>query len=130
MSLAALAVVGRQGTPLYMRDFAATANLNFGVYSQGVLSDAELFGDDLLEEEGVDITNEKSMEEWPCQLRYQFMLHSACRQLEEVLKEGRWKSTGSGADACWVGILFTSDNFKAYGECLASFLSHALYLLV
>ena len=112
-----------------MRDFAATVNLNFGMYSQGVLSDTELFGDDLFEGEGIDITNEKSMEE-SCPLQHQFMLHLAFLRLEEVLKESRWKSTGSGADDCWVTILFISDNFKAYGECRVSFLSRALYLLV
>ncbi|KAL3772201.1 hypothetical protein ACHAW5_009348 [Stephanodiscus triporus] len=56
------------------------------------------------------------MEEWPCRLSFQFILHSACHRLYEVLAENKWKAPGAvGMDACWVGYLCSSDNFRAYG---------------
>ncbi len=116
MSLSALAIVGRHRTPFYMRDFASDAeNLSsFGIYGQGGLSDAEFFGDHfgVVDDEAV----EKTSSAWPCNLHHQFLLQAACDQLEEALREGRWRPNGSGADACWVGSVMTSDNYKAFGE--------------
>jgi len=126
MSLAALAVVNRQATPLYMRDYTASNNndacssyddnnnnlLFFNLHGQLRDDDGDIFGDDELIEE----TTTEQRKEWPCQLKYQFVLHSACERLEEVLMGNRWKAPGaSGMDANWVGLLCLSDNLRAYG---------------
>mmetsp|Transcript_7790 Transcript_7790/g.16584 ORF Transcript_7790/g.16584 Transcript_7790/m.16584 type:complete len:192 (-) Transcript_7790:194-769(-) len=114
MSLSALAIVGRHRTPFYMRDFTIDAdNLSsFGIYGQGGLSEAEFFGDHfgIADDEAI----EKTSSAWPCNLHHQFLLQAACDQLEEALREGRWRPNGSGADACWVGSVMTSDNYKAF----------------
>eukprot|EP00970_Alexandrium_tamarense_P014365 scaffold4049_cov204-Alexandrium_tamarense.AAC.52 len=111
MSLAAFAVIGRQGTPLYMRDFPS--NLFFDIYSQPLDSSSDDFFGDSIQE-----TTTKQQQQWPCSMKYQFMLHSACERMEEVLREGGWKIPGSGSsgvDACWVGLLCGIDGFNAYG---------------
>ncbi len=109
MSLTALSIVSRDSTPLYLRDYANNeTNLVFNN-----LSDSDLFDQDIPASEE---TTTKA--EWPCQLKYQFILHSACQRLEDILKENKWRLPGapSGMDACWVGFLCSSDNFRAYGE--------------
>lgn len=113
MSLTALAVVNRHGTPLYLRDYAKDSNLLFNLYGQLDDDDADIFGDEIIT---VEETSTKQKEEWPCQLKYQFILHSACQRLEDVLRGNQWKAPGaSGMDACWVGLLCLSDNLRAYG---------------
>mmetsp|Transcript_10930 Transcript_10930/g.16644 ORF Transcript_10930/g.16644 Transcript_10930/m.16644 type:complete len:188 (+) Transcript_10930:97-660(+) len=111
MSLTALAVTNRQNTPLYLRDYATESNLLFDLTT----NHDDLFDDDLTPLE--EITS-KQKEEWPCLLKYQFILHSACDRLEQILRDNNWKSSGavtSGMDACWVGLLCSSDNLRAYG---------------
>lgn len=111
MSLAALAVVSRQGAPLYLRDYSKNSNLIFSLDGQVGDGDADLFGDDIIPE----MTREQN-DEWPCQLKYQFILHSACQQFDDILRGNRWKAPGAtGMDACWVGFLCSSDNLRAYG---------------
>ena len=114
MSLTALAVVNRQGTPLYLRDYANESHLIFNLDGQlGMINDGtgDIFGDDITE------MTSKQHAEWPCQLKYQFILHSAIQRLEEVLKDNQWKVQGAtGMDACWVGFLCASDNLRAYGK--------------
>ncbi|KAL9182034.1 hypothetical protein ACHAXT_012377 [Thalassiosira profunda] len=100
MSLATLAVVGRDGAPLYLRDFAEGDN------------DGDLFGDEI----DVAETTQQQTAAWPCNVKYQFVLHAACQRLEESLKENKWRVPGAtGAEACWVGFLCLSDNLRAYG---------------
>ena len=113
MSLTALAVVNRQGTPLYLRDYANESHLIFNLDGQlGMNDGTDIFGDDNIEE-----MTSKQHAEWPCQLKYQFILHSAIQRLEEVLKDNQWKVQGAtGMDACWVGFLCASDNLRAYGK--------------
>mmetsp|Transcript_15266 Transcript_15266/g.27751 ORF Transcript_15266/g.27751 Transcript_15266/m.27751 type:complete len:190 (-) Transcript_15266:319-888(-) len=113
MSLTAFAVVSQQGTPLYLRDYATNSNLLFNLYGDD--DDSDMFGDGIIT---VEETTMKQKETWPCQLQYQFILHSACQRLEDVLRgnSNQWKAPGaSGMDACWVGLLCLSDNLRAYG---------------
>jgi hypothetical protein len=111
MSLAALAIVSRRsGKPLYMRSFVDSSDLLFGTYGQND-TDAVFFGDIFVGEE-----SQKQRDEWPCEMKYQFMLHSAADRLDEILAEGKWKKAGTtGSDACWVGLLCSIENYNAYG---------------
>ncbi|KAL7530137.1 hypothetical protein ACHAWF_003261 [Thalassiosira exigua] len=113
MSLTALAVVGRQGTPLYLRDYANDCTLLFDLHNQLGEDDSDIFGDGLDAIEGITA---KQRDEWPCQMKYQFTLHSSCQRLDDVLRDNNWKAPGAvGTDACWVGLLCLADNLRAYG---------------
>eukprot|EP00584_Thalassiosira_punctigera_P003184 CAMPEP_0172539790 /NCGR_PEP_ID=MMETSP1067-20121228/10923_1 /TAXON_ID=265564 ORGANISM="Thalassiosira punctigera, Strain Tpunct2005C2" /NCGR_SAMPLE_ID=MMETSP1067 /ASSEMBLY_ACC=CAM_ASM_000444 /LENGTH=202 /DNA_ID=CAMNT_0013325525 /DNA_START=17 /DNA_END=625 /DNA_ORIENTATION=- len=126
MSLVSLAVVSRHGTPLYLRDCADPSDLLFDLAGNDQSSvgggggggdDEDLFGDEL-SPPAPEETTSRQREEWPCRLDRQFALHSACARMEEVLGCGsnRLKAPGaSGMDACWVGLLCTSDSLRAYG---------------
>lgn len=92
-----------------MRSFAESSDLLFGIYGQ---NDADFFGDVLIEEE----ETQKQKEEWPCEMKYQFMLHAVEDRLDEILAEGKWKKSGvTGVDACWIGYVCNIGNFNAYG---------------
>ena len=122
MSLTALAVVNRQGAPLYMQEYTnnntnvGSGGLVFNLASQlGVTNNhnEDIFGDDLDE----ITTSSQQTKEWPCSLEYQFILHSAIQRLEEmIVKDNQWKTNNQTNNACWVGILCTSNNLRAYGE--------------
>src|SRR6056300_545486 len=109
MALTALAIVSRRsGKPLYMHSFTESSDLLFGIYGQ---NDADFFGDVLIEEE----ETQKQKEEWPCEMKYQFMLHAAEDRLDEILAEGKWKKPGAtGVDACWIGKCSLGNFFNAY----------------
>mmetsp|Transcript_19989 Transcript_19989/g.43329 ORF Transcript_19989/g.43329 Transcript_19989/m.43329 type:complete len:187 (-) Transcript_19989:617-1177(-) len=114
MSLTALAIVSRQGSPLYLRDYSKDCNLIFGLDGQFGDGDSDIFGDDNIIP--VKEMTPEQEDEWPCQLKHQFILHSACQRLDDVLRDNQWKTPGAvGMDACWVGFLCSSDNLRAYG---------------
>lgn len=120
MSLTALAVVSRQGTPLYLHDYVTTSESN-------LLFNFDDGNDDFDGEEqvvGLTTTSSEQRQEWPCRLEYQFILHSACERLNEILEKNNWKvppggGGGSVVEACWVGFLCSSDNLRAYGESVS-----------
>jgi len=117
MSLIALGVIGRHGTPLYLRDYADDAPLLFNLYAQtpGDAAEEDAFGGDGLPPLATETTAEQRAA-WPCRLQHQFALHSAHTRLDDVLRDGRWKAPGAtGMDACWVGLLCLADNLRAYG---------------
>ena len=119
MSLTALAVVSRQGTPLYLRDYSNTNDLIFNF--SGSSNNDDLFDDEIFT--NYEESTSKQLSEWPCQLKYQFILNSACEKLEEVLRGNQWRTPGAtGMEANWVGLLCLSDNFRAYGESFYSIL--------
>jgi hypothetical protein len=110
MSIAAVAVMGRQGQPIYLRDFDAP--LLFDMYSQpsATVPDNDFFCDSLIEE------TEEQKVEWPCRMKYQFALLAAYEKAVQML-EGGWKGVGgAGPDACWMGLVCNVDGFHAYGE--------------
>ena len=128
MSITALAVISRQGTPLYLHDYASN---NDSHHHHLLKFDDDLFNDpdDILfcsdanddNDAIITTTSAKQRQEWPCRIKYQFVLHSACERLHEILEDNMWKTPPSGGamgimDACWVGYLCTSDNLRAYGE--------------
>ena len=111
MSLAAIAILGRQGNPIYIRGFD-DANLLFNIYgkkSTPSKADNDFFCDALIEE-----TIEQRTE-WECCIKYQFALFSAYERFVQML-EGGWKGAGVGTDACWMGFLCSVDGFNAYGK--------------
>ena len=120
MSIAALAAVSRDGTPLYLRDFLKSIESDLVYNFGGLLDDDHYYDDDgffgdVISPSGAE-RSARLMDEWPCRLKFQFILHSACHRLYEVLAENQWKAPSAvGMDACWVGHLCSSDNFRAYG---------------
>ncbi len=130
-TLTAIAVISRQGSPLYLHDYAS----NNDHWKQKEDDDQD-FDDMLLggsdeydtitengERVATAITSAKQRQEWPCRIKHQFILHASCERLHEILEENKWKTPPSGEamgimDACWVGFLCSSDNLKAYGECV------------
>lgn len=102
--------MGRQGQPIYLRDFDAP--LLFDIYSQpsATVPDNDFFCDSLIEE------TEEQKVEWPCRMKYQFALLAAYEKAVQML-EGGWKGVGgAGPDACWMGLVCNVDGFHAYGE--------------
>ena len=86
MSLTALAVVNRQGAPLYMQEYThnntngGRGGLVFNLTSQlGVKNNhnEDIFGDDLDEV----TTSSQQTKEWPCSLEYQFILINANKKI-------------------------------------------------
>ena len=120
MSIAALAAVSRDGTPLYLRDYVKSIDSDLVYNFGGLLDDDDYYDDDdifgdVISPSGAE-RSARLMDEWPCRLKFQFILHSACHRLYEVLAENQWKAPSAvGMDACWVGHLCSSDNFRAYG---------------
>jgi hypothetical protein len=119
MSLAALAAISRYGTPMYLRDYIRPSDLLFNFANlhddDDYYDDDDIFGD-VIGPKG-EKRSSNAVKEWPCRLTYQFILHSVCHKLYEILAENKWKSPGAvGMDACWVGYLCSSDNFRAYGK--------------
>ncbi len=122
MSLAALAAVSRNGSPMFLRDYVKPSELLFNF--TGMLDDDDYFDDDdifgdVIGPRGAERSS-NLMKEWPCRLLYQFILHSACHRLYEILAENKWKAPGAvGMDACWVGYLCSAYNFRAYGKSIS-----------
>jgi hypothetical protein len=130
MSLTALAVISRQGAPLYLHDYASNNNdshhhhlLKFDDDEFNDPDDILFFSDTNDDNDAIitPTTSAKQRKEWPCRIKYQFVLHSACERLREILEDNMWKTPPSGGamgimDACWVGYLCSSDNLRAYGE--------------
>jgi hypothetical protein len=126
MSLTALAVISRQGTPLYLHDYASNNNHWKKEDDDQDFDDMLLGGsnneyDDITgngESMTTKITSAKQRQEWPCRIKYQFILHASCERLHEILEENMWKTppTSGGSmgimDACWVGYLCSSDNVR------------------
>lgn len=108
MSIAAIAIIGRLGQPIYLRDFSTP--LLFDLYTQPSSPGQpdDFFCDALLEE-----TTEQHAE-WPCRMKYQFTMFASYEKMGQML-EGGWKG-GAGLDACWMGMLCNVDGFNAYGE--------------
>ncbi|KAL7521745.1 hypothetical protein ACHAWX_006423 [Stephanocyclus meneghinianus] len=110
MSLAAIAIIGRQGNPIYIRDFDDT-NLLFNLYRQKSTpseADNDFFCDAFIEETA------EQRSEWQCSIKNQFELFSAYERLVQIL-EGGWKGAGMGPDACWMGLVCSVGGFNAYG---------------
>ncbi len=109
MSIAAVAVVGRLGRPIYLRDFSTP--LLFDLYTQPFIPgqpDDDYFCDSLIEETA------EQQSEWPCRMKYQFSMFAAHDIMVQMLEDG-WKG-GAGPDACWMGLVCNVDGFNAYGE--------------
>lgn len=123
----ALAVVSRDGTPLYLHDYnqpTTTAPPSKEEY----YDDDELFGGPIIT--GIGCANDVNVpkdstnliNEWPCKLKFQFILHEGYVALCTILDNNQWKVStammGVGTDgsgACWVGYLCSSTNFQCYG---------------
>ena len=113
MSLAAMAIIGRLGNPIYLQSFEENLPipLLFDIYTTNpsFVPDDDFFCDSLVEETA------EQRSEWPCRMKYQFALFTAYERLTAML-EGGWKGAGIGPDACWCGLVCNVDGFHAYGE--------------
>jgi hypothetical protein len=113
MSLAAMAIIGRLGNPIYLQSFEENLPipLLFDIYTTNpsFVPDDDFFCDSLVEETA------EQRSEWPCCMKYQFALFTAYERLTAML-EGGWKGAGIGPDACWCGLVCNVDGFHAYGE--------------
>eukprot|EP00956_Cyclotella_meneghiniana_P037979 scaffold147346_cov53-Cyclotella_meneghiniana.AAC.2 len=107
MSFAAIAVIGRYGQPLYLRDL--NAPLLFDIYSCSS-SPGQVDNAGFIEE------TPEQHSEWACGMKYQFALFAAYERALEMIDNG-WKGVGgTGADACWMGLICNVDGYNAYGE--------------
>ena len=122
----ALAVVSRDGTPLYLHDFQPTTTAPPS--KEEYYDDDELFGGPIIT--GIGCANDVNVpkdstnliNEWPCKLKFQFILHEGYVALCTILDNNQWKvptaMMGVGTDgsgACWVGYLCSSSIFQCYG---------------
>ena len=107
MSFAAIAVIGRYGQPLYLRDL--NAPLLFDIYSCSS-SPGQVDNAGFIEE------TPEQHSEWACGMKYQFALFAAYERALDMIDNG-WKGVGgTGADACWMGLICNVDGYNAYGE--------------
>lgn len=107
MSLVAIAVIGRYGQPLYLRDL--NARLLFGIYSHSS-SPGQVDNVGFIEE------TPEQHSEWACGMKYQFALFAAYERALEMIESG-WKGVGgTSSEACWMGLICNVDGYNAYGE--------------
>lgn len=116
----ALAVVSRDGTPLYLHDYNQPTASN-PPSKEGYYDDEPIMtgvGCDVVPKDSTNLINE-----WPCKLTFQFILHEAYHFLCKILITNQWKipttmmggGSTDGSAACWVGYLCSSSGFQCYG---------------
>lgn len=122
----ALAVVSRDGTPLYLHDYNQPTTTAAPLFKEGYYDDDELVitgigcanENDVVPKDSTNLINE-----WPCKLTFQFILHEAYHSLCNILDINQWKipstmmggGSTDGSSACWVGYLCSSSGFQCYG---------------
>ena len=112
MSVISLAVIGKSGEPLYLKEFH-----DEGSSLSDLVSEEELFG----------LSSKQPVEDPPstsgssCSLRQQFLLHAALDRFEQLAGPPpgcAWRAPGvTGADAMWVGLLCPVEDMRIYGKC-------------
>jgi hypothetical protein len=105
MAAVSLAILGKTNEPLYLREFLYGGRLS--------LSEEELFGLTVVDHQGV-------VDETPCSLRQQFILHAALDRFEQLSGPPpgyAWRKPGvQGTDAMFVGLLCPVENMRVYGK--------------
>lgn len=100
MSIQSLAIVGKNNTPIYLKEFTEEDSIE---------EEEELFGFSLGEKE----------DEADCSIRHEFILHAALDRFEELAGPPPgfgWREPGStGSDAMWVGLLCPVEEMRVYG---------------
>jgi len=119
MAAIALAVIGKNSEPLYIKEFYDDRS------STDLLSEEELFGLPPPAERKTS-TKSKSID---CSLRQQFILHAALDRFEQLSGPPpgyAWRKPGvTGTDAMFVGLLCPVEDLRVYGKSsiIASFVS-------
>jgi trafficking protein particle complex subunit 2 len=111
MSAISVAIVGREGRPVYCTEFPtknhceAVADMRW---------EDELFG---LDKEGKD--DSLGEDDFDCSVKQQFILNAALDRLMQLAGPTpgyQWRSPGvTGVDACFVGLLFPAEDYRVYG---------------
>uniref|UniRef100_A0A7S2EIS9 Trafficking protein particle complex subunit n=1 Tax=Trieres chinensis TaxID=1514140 RepID=A0A7S2EIS9_TRICV len=127
MSLLSIALVSRNGDPMYSREFRGSRDSRAG-YDKDETSGS--FGKESLDEDFFGLgqpVNTTTSEAFPpsmngsrCSLRQQFILHAAIDRFDELTAPMgwgcRWRPTGAvGTDAMWVGLLCPIEELRVYG---------------
>lgn len=104
MSLITFSVIGKDKSPLYLRDFDHAS-----LYEQHLEGD-----DDDEEEDPFGFCEHKKNLNESSSLKNQFIIHSALDQFEEL--DGSFQERQSrGPNAMWIGLLGSFDETKVYG---------------
>lgn len=111
MAALAIAIVGKQNEPLYLRGFEDSQAFN-------EISDEELFG---LDSANSSTTEAPSSESGECSSRQQFLLHAALDRVEQLAGPPpgigwRKHDTKPGRDAMFVGLLGPVEDVRLYGK--------------
>lgn len=113
MALRSIAIVGKKGQPLYLKEFHSPEKLDDDI------PEAELFGL-AISGKSSGSTDGFSTKAKVCSLSHQFILHAALDRFEELAGPPPgfgWKDPGAfGADAMWVGLLCPVEEMRVYGE--------------
>lgn len=98
MSVVSLAIVGKNNTPLYLREFDVDA-----------IDEAELFG-----------LTASTVSSSHCSVKQQFILHAALDKFEQLAGPPpgcAWRTPGvTGTDAMFVGVLCPVEDMRVYGK--------------
>jgi len=110
MSVISLAIIGKNNTPLYLREFFDEDDDSS---RDLITSEAELFG----------LPKPPSSTGSSCSLRQQFLLHAALDRFEQLSGPppgNAWRKPGvMGTDAMFVGLLCPVEDMRIYGECIS-----------
>jgi hypothetical protein len=109
MAAIALAILGKNNEPLYLREFYSERHVP-------TMTEEELFG----LEPSDDDANEHPEE---CSVKQQFILHAALDRFEQMIDSGHWRKPGvTGTDAMFLGLLCPVEDKRVYGEfcCLSA----------
>ncbi|GAX13716.1 hypothetical protein FisN_2Hh538 [Fistulifera solaris] len=100
MSVVSLAIVGKNNTPIYLREFD----------NVDAIDEAELFG--------LSLSTTSTVKQ-ACSVRQQFILHAALDKFEQLAGPPpacAWRAPGvTGTDAMLVGFLCPVDDMRVYG---------------
>lgn len=118
MSLISLAIIGKNNTPLYLKEFFDENSSNDDL----LVSEAQLFGlnDNTTNANTDTTTTGSSTKQSSCSLRQQFLLHAALDRFEQIAGPppgNAWRAPGvTGTDAMFVGLLCPVEDMRIYGK--------------
>mmetsp|Transcript_733 Transcript_733/g.1348 ORF Transcript_733/g.1348 Transcript_733/m.1348 type:complete len:192 (-) Transcript_733:397-972(-) len=108
MSLVCIAIVGKENSPLYLRDFDDDESSD---------SNHSVVGED--EDDPFGFSSAETTVHESSSLQHQIMLHASLDMFEELTNpsnEKSWRSPGAtGSDAMWVGLLCQIEGMRIYG---------------
>eukprot|EP00549_Striatella_unipunctata_P016913 CAMPEP_0118720516 /NCGR_PEP_ID=MMETSP0800-20121206/30152_1 /TAXON_ID=210618 ORGANISM="Striatella unipunctata, Strain CCMP2910" /NCGR_SAMPLE_ID=MMETSP0800 /ASSEMBLY_ACC=CAM_ASM_000638 /LENGTH=179 /DNA_ID=CAMNT_0006628161 /DNA_START=13 /DNA_END=552 /DNA_ORIENTATION=- len=108
MALVSVAIIGKDGEPLFLQDYEGSKEVKRNTDNGfGLDSSFGLAGEGLLPFELEDASS----------LRHQFLIHGSLDRFEELADpKKKWRPQGaSGSNAMWVGLLYPVENLRLYG---------------